>query len=182
MGLSSRDHVPSQAPLERTILHLSGSEDISYPVRRRYKQLFSICGLLHRFLGLSSKNRLNNQAPTGTAILNLRTASSHVPKYATASPHSLPLDQCLPNFSARWPLLASKNNHSYSHQCSRIYTVSGWTGIQNYLRTDFRDIRRILTHTCSIRNNALHDLTLLKMIIASCVQNILIQHSNGHTK
>ena len=35
------------------------------------------------------------------------------------------LTQCFPNFFARGPLLASKNNHGSSHHCSLQYKVSG---------------------------------------------------------
>jgi hypothetical protein len=68
------------------------------------------------------------------------------------------LEQCFPNFFACGPLLASKNNYGYSHPCSRKYSV--------YLRTDFKKLR---IHTSSIRNNALHDYTFIKLIVARFV-------------
>jgi len=53
-----------------------------------------------------------------------------------------------------------------SHPCLRKYRVSGWwvSKIRYiYLRDDFRYLQ---THTSIIRNNALHYLTLLKLIVA----------------
>ena len=49
------------------------------------------------------------------------------------------------------------------------------------LRTDFR---LILIHTSSIRNKALHDLTLTKMAIARFVGtgSSVIMYCNGHKK
>jgi hypothetical protein len=49
-----------------------------------------------------------------------------------------------------------------------------------YLRNDFRYPR---IHTSTIRNNALHDLTLIKMTVVRFVGTggFLIRYSNGHT-
>ena len=40
--------------------------------------------------------------------------------------HRNRLAQLCPKSFARGPLLASKNNHGYSHPCSLHYRVSGW--------------------------------------------------------
>jgi hypothetical protein len=50
-----------------------------------------------------------------------------------------------------------------------------------YLITDFGELP---IHTSSIRNNALHDLTLIKMIVIHFVGTgrFLIAYCNGHTQ
>ena len=53
--------------------------------------------------------------------------------------------------------------------CWRTYRVPEWhvSNINNlYFRTNFR---QILIHTCSIPNNTMHDLTLIKIIVAHFV-------------
>ena len=46
------------------------------------------------------------------------------------------------------------------------------------------DFRWIIIHTNKIRNNALHDLTLIKLNVARFVSTggFLIRYSNGHAK
>jgi len=50
-----------------------------------------------------------------------------------------------------------------------------------YLRTD---IKQILTHASSIRNNVLHDLTFIEMLVARFMGTggFLIRCPNDHTK
>lgn len=82
------------------------------------------------------------------------------------------VEQCLPNCFARGPLLASKNNHGFSHLRSRKYRVSGWSAskIKNLcLRTD---IRQLPIHTGSIRNSALHGLEVIKLSLAVWIQGV----------
>jgi hypothetical protein len=45
-------------------------------------------------------------------------------------------------------------------------------------------IRQLLIHTSSIRNNTLHELTLIKLTVAHFVatRSVLIRYSNEHTK
>jgi hypothetical protein len=71
-----------------------------------------------------------------------------------------------PNFVARRPLLDSVNSYGSWRLCSRKYRIFGWyvSKIKNlYLRTDFR---QILIHTGSTLKNALHDLAVIKIIVA----------------
>jgi hypothetical protein len=56
------------------------------------------------------------------------------------------------------------------------------TGMKNlYLRIGFRSLR---IHNTSMHENTLHDLILIKLIIARFVGagGFLIRYSNGHTK
>jgi len=90
--------------------------------------------------------------------------------------------QWFPKCFARGPRLASKHDHGSSHPSSRTYTQSGLqiSKIKNlYLRTAFR---HILMHTRSIRNEALHDLTLTKMILSHFMgtEIVLFRKKNEH--
>jgi hypothetical protein len=94
------------------------------------------------------------------------------------------LNHCFTNFSARGPFLASKNNQGFSHPCSRKECPGdSHPELKMYTSELILDIR-ILTHTSSTRNNALHDMTLIKVVVDRFVGtgSFLIEYCNGHTK
>jgi len=85
------------------------------------------------------------------------------------------LQQCFPDLFACSPLLLSKNNHGFSHPCSRKYSVQ-MKVIQNYKLTS--------QNTSRSPNNALDDLTLIKITVAHfvCTGSFLMIYSNSRTK
>jgi hypothetical protein len=68
---------------------------------------------------------------------------------------------------ARGSLLASQNNPRPSHPCSSKYTLSGWwvSTIKHLCHL----CRQTTIHTGSTRDNALRDLTFVKLIVVLCV-------------
>lgn len=85
-------------------------------------------------------------------------------------------------FFAHRPLLSLKNNNRSSRPCLCKYSVQ-MIGIQNF-KFIFQNWLWIAADTSSIHDNALHDLTLNKIIVTHFMGTVsfLIRYSSGHTK
>ena len=93
-------------------------------------------------------------------------------------------EECVPNFSARGSLLATKINHASSHPCWRKPSI-GIIGIN----TKKKYISELIlqSYECipvAYVKTPLHDLTLIKLSVAPFVVTgcFLIGYSKGHMK